>query len=232
MKLMRVVCGAMVLPLVIACASVAINPADEAKPKIGMEPAIGTETTANVGGLMFSQYDYLVGRGATTRLAFHDTIGPGAMVDVPAGASLVSAMVNGRQAYCTTWNAYVTWNVRSPVCMFDTNNDGVLDKYYVTGTFSGIEFNAHVPYVVGEVPVDAAGYKYELYYQGADRDVVRLTFREFKDKFSQAAMQQDITYTLQSPGPTQVSFRNVRLTIISADNHAIRYSVQSPFVSK
>ena len=70
-----------------------------------------------------------------------------------------------------------------------------------------------------------SGFKYELLYQGLSSGVVSILYREYVDNLARPAFQQDLLYTLQPGAPTEVSFRTVRMTIHSADNNGIGYTI-------
>ena len=75
-----------------------------------------------------------------------------------------------------------------------------------------------------------SGSRTELLYQGLDRGVVRLSFREFVNELARPAFTQELTYTLEPGGrATTISFRRVRIEILSASNNEIRYRVIAGF---
>jgi hypothetical protein len=66
-------------------------------------------------------------------------------------------------------------------------------------------------------------------YEGIAGDVIKLTYREYTNNFVRPAFQQDLSYTLHRPGPTEITFRGVRTEVLAADNNRIRYRVVSGF---
>lgn len=79
----------------------------------------------------------------------------------------------------------------------------------------------------GAIAAAMGGFRYELLYQGISGNVVSLLYREYIDDLARPAFQQNLTYTLTPEGPTEVSFRETRIRILSADNNRIRYEVLS-----
>ena len=48
-----------------------------------------------------------------------------------------------------------------------------------------------------------------------------------RNDLARPAFQQDLHYTLEPSGPTEVSFRGARIRILSADNNTIHYELLS-----
>jgi hypothetical protein len=69
------------------------------------------------------------------------------------------------------------------------------------------------------------GFRYELLYQGLSAGVVKILYREYFDSLVRPAFQQELSYTLEEPGPTEISFRSIRMTIHSADNNRLEYTI-------
>lgn len=198
--------------------------------KIGQSPEIGARSSASVGSVMYTEYNYIASQKASLRAAFQDNLGPFASVSVSAGADLKPLMVAGKQAYCTTAPAYMSIGERRSICFFDSDGNSTADKYWVVGTLESITYDVpNIPISRAEAIADAGGFKYELLYQGIDRNVVRVSYREFTGNLARPAFQQDLTYTLADKGPTQVAFRSLRIEIEGADNNNIQYRVTKAF---
>lgn len=214
-----------ILVLVAAAATAACStapPADIAQPRqrVGQNVEVGADATAPVGGVIFSQFDYQVVRRAVLQDSYSFS-----QVRLRPGDLLYPAItVGGRQGWCA-----------GVLCFYDGRPATTEIGY--TGRFNRMNFGhavagdsvVDIGYKVEEVPM-GRGFRYDLLYQGFDRGVVRVTYREFNDSLARPAFQQDLSYTLNASNrPTQVSFRNVRLEITGADNNAIRYRVLTPF---
>jgi hypothetical protein len=70
--------------------------------------------------------------------------------------------------------------------------------------------------------------KYELLYQGISSKTLRLSYREYINDFARPAFFQDVTYDVPDL-PTTITFRTVRIKLLSADNNGLRYQVLSGF---
>lgn len=81
-----------------------------------------------------------------------------------------------------------------------------------------------IPYEIKE-NILGEGFKMELLYQGVADDVLRLSYREFNESLARPAFQQELTYTLSEEGSTEVSFRSLRIEVVSGDNSELRYRV-------
>jgi len=230
MKVASAICAAAVVAVLPGCASVQVHPGSAGQLKAGRSVAIGQDAVATVGEPMLSEFRYLSRMSAVTTAPFQREIAL-ATVRIPAGLPLTEAMVSGKPAYCTP-GPVVHYVLDAPraACLFDESGKGVLDQLYVVGTVASAMFDVQVPYRTREVLVDPDGFKYELLYQGVERgDVLRISYREYKDSLARPAFQQDLVYTLDSPGPTQISFRGVRMLIRGADNNEVRYRVIAGF---
>ena len=78
-----------------------------------------------------------------------------------------------------------------------------------------------------DVPQEA--FRYELLYQGAAGGMLRLMYREFEQDMGRPDFVQDLTYELNDSGPTLVTFRNVRMEVLSAGNEGMEYRVNAGF---
>jgi hypothetical protein len=211
-----------------ACAKIEANPSSIPTLKEGRSVEVGKETEATVGSVVYSEYNYYAAQGAVTRAPFATTI-LFAKVIVPAGSQLINANVEGQTAYCTTKPAYFVPGEARSICLFYTRGSGVFDKFYIVNTLSSLQYDASIPYSKEETSSDSTGYKYELLYEGIAGDVIKLAYREYTNNFVRPAFQQDLSYTLRRPGPTEITFRGVRMEILAADNNRIRYRVVSGF---
>lgn len=76
-----------------------------------------------------------------------------------------------------------------------------------------------------EAPIFEEGsIRMELIYNGKTKDTVRLTYREFKNNFAQAAYTQDLTYDLSES--KTIGFRKMRIDIVEATNSYIKFIIQ------
>lgn len=221
-------CFLMLTLMVAACAKIDINPSSVPTLKEGRSIEIGRDTEATVGSVVYSEYNYYAAQGAVTRAPFATTM-LFAKVIVPAGSRLINANVDGKTAYCTAKPAYFVPGEARSICLFDTRGSGVLDKFYIVDTLSSLQYDASIPYIKEETSSNSTGYKYELLYEGIAGDVIKLAYREYTDNFARPAFQQDLSYTLRPPGPTEITFRGVRIEVLAADNNRIRYRVVSGF---
>lgn len=222
--------------LATACASIPTTPT--ATPHVGESPTLNTVAQRSVGEVIYEIYNYRQLAGVRLKDAARVTIlGANwslASTDFLAGFSDSS----GQTVYCTTNSVlHLTFSsTSSRVCLIDKDNDGKFDHWKAPDGPSGTRVQAWntidrpLPYVSAETSAMGAGsegFRYELIYEGISGAVVSILYREFVNDLARPAFQQDLHYTLQNPGPTEVSFRSTRLRIHSADNNAIQYEVLS-----
>ena len=220
--------GVCLAALIAGCASITPTSLSRPQQKAGRSIAVGAEGRAQVGDPILAEFSYMAQPGMVTRENFAMSIGF-ASVRIAAGALLVQAEVGGSPAYCTVQPAYFVVGEARSVCLFDTRGQGRFELLYVVGTISSIRYTVDIPYSSGEVVAGSDGFKYELIYEGRDRDSIRLSYREFLRDLARPAFQQEVVYTLNPQGATQVSFKSVRLEILAADNNGLRYRLLHGF---
>ena len=205
-----------VISIVAACAPAVSVQQPAVIAKKGQEPSIGDVSMANVGAVMFTEYNY--SEAEETRLvnAVSETFGLGARLQAPAGTMLNGATVSGRRAYCTaTPNfAYPFEDFSRSVCFFDTDQDGLLDEYWIAGTAETASRRVPAPakYTVMQTTNNVGGgFKKDLVYQGMQADTLRISYREYADDMARPAFAQDLTYNIEKGEPTIVVFQNVRM---------------------
>ena len=170
---------------------------------------------------MVSEYDYVAREQATTLQGVSGSFwkGRGAL---PAGSILQKTEKEGVNYYC------IAPGVMSSGCLVDTNGDGSFDKAYTLNLYSAPVNGGTidpVPYKLSDGVIQS-GSKYELIYQGINGSVVNISYREYSQDLARPAYQQDLNYTLES-GDTQINFRDTRITIHSANNNQITYTVKA-----
>lgn len=202
------------------CAAVQTEPP---RYEAGHFPELHSVTTVNVGQVMVAEYDYLSQIRATV---LDDVSGSfwAHRRSISSGDSLVSAISSGEQVYCQAPPR------EGAPCLKDSNGDNHFDRAYSMNAF-GMLINGRsidgIRYRVADQNIQD-GFKYELIYQGRDRDTVRIAYREYTDNLARPAFSQDLSYTLKG-AQTDIRFRDVALTIHEANNNEITYVVESGF---
>jgi hypothetical protein len=189
----------------------------------GHSPEVGIRSSAAVGEVMVSEYNYTAEEIGVLLSASEGSMMWG-RPSVPANSKLVKTTSSKGAIFC-----YPYGGSPSP-CFQDEDGDGNFDYAYNYGNFGvvapigGID---PIPYRIADATL-TDGFKYELVYQGVDDNTLRISYREYSESLARPAFQQDLTYTL-AEGDTPVSFRSVRLTIHSAGNNEVEYTVDSSF---
>jgi hypothetical protein len=207
-------------------------------PHVGESPPLNAATDRAVGETIYERYDYSQLSGAR--------LGAQAKVDslnihfiIPAGAFLPAFGEQGQtKVFCTAdpiLHIPMSRN-SSRICLQDRDGDGAFDHWTApegpTDSRLGVwnTVNPPVRFDAAQgtsMATGGAGFRNELIYEGVSGNVVAILYREFVNDLARPAFQQDLHYTLEMPGPTEVSFRTVRLRIHSADNNGIHYEVLS-----
>jgi hypothetical protein len=230
MKLSRKCVFVLWVALLASCANVAPAPVEQVT---GRSVELGGKATAAVGDVIYSEFDYMATSGAVMLQPVSKTIGLGGSVQVPAGAQLVSATVDGKPGHCTTDLTYrdaIAGPYRA-TCYLDGNGDSRFETVWVAPGGIGFSYDLEPPvqYRTAQITSDASGYKYELWYQGLDGNTLRIGYREYIDNLARPAFAQDLTYPMAPEATTQIRFKSVRIDVLSADASEITYRVLAGF---
>jgi hypothetical protein len=203
--------------------------------RVGEAPAIGARTEHSVGEVIYEIYNYEIRRDNSTRL-----LGPLSIRVLAASAVLgpddafVAVTDKGLRVHCSALPVLKVAGEANVahVCLSDQNSDKQFDQWRSPDGPPARRGWAPLKEKVGyteqssvETGQIGSGFKYELLYQGLSSGVVSILYREYVDSLARPAFQQDLSYTLQPGAPTEVSFRTVRMTIHSADNNGISYTI-------
>lgn len=212
--------------LATGCTTIEVAPAQH---KVGQTTELGKETIVTVGDVMFGQFDYRAVNGAIL-LEDINTGYQATTVRAPAGYTLIEARINGQLAYCSPtpiiYNIFGAPSIGA--CFFDRDNDKRLEAVIPALADNwGDKPMPPVSYELTQLNNSGKGFKYELLYNGVSGSTLNVTYREFVDQMARPAFQQDLTYTLNGTGPTDIAFRGARITVYKADNSTVRYIVHS-----
>lgn len=182
---------------------------------------IGSAASARVGEVMLDRYRYSAAPVAIVATAI--PAGDGRL-ELRGGARLVARKVDGESAYCTPI-------LSSFACFYDNDGDGAFDHEMVTNIGVASSKRPLVPavaYTKGDGEM-AKGFKSELLYLGRADNVINLRYLDYTNDLGKASYSQELKYTLEPKGPTEIAFRDARLRILQADNELIRYDILSSF---
>lgn len=229
---MKKIAGAIMLMSLTGCATVSFNETSRTDLRVGRTPELGIETTASVGSQIFSQYRYLSRTGYRLGRATSTRIGLGRVI-TSDGEFVGRAQIDGENAYCTESLAYhdpMTGPMKI-ACFFDRDTDG---KFEVVKAQPGVvwfesKLDVPVTFAKGEqvIPMNDSK-KYELLYQGYSGNTLRLSYREYINDMARPAYFQDVSYEIAA-FPTDITFKTVKLQVLSAGNNGMRYKVLSEF---
>jgi hypothetical protein len=222
--------------LILGCAStLAPMPTIQREHGVGERPPLNARVEKSVGEVIYEIYDYTQERVLAAKIAAPINIDVfAAKAAIPIGSLLESYQDGPITSYCTREFALsVTLSgPTSRVCVADKNNDGRFESWKAPegppARRAWANLKSQIPFSTEESTNTAIqGFRYELLYQGISGNVVSLLYREFSNDLIRPAFQQDLTYTLEPEGPTEVSFRGTKLRIYSAGNNGISYEVLS-----
>jgi hypothetical protein len=214
------------------CASVNVTQPSQVTEKVGQLPELNSPANVTVGSTMFSQYRYWSKTGY--RLLSPLSIGLAlGRIRTEAGDFVVPSVAEGSPAYCTEKLAYLDPIVGpyKTACFLDKNGAGSFDMVKAAPGMVWFDKKLEAPlsYEQSELQVPRPdSKKFELLYQGISAKTLRLSYREYLNDFARPAFFQDVSYEI-TEFPAQVTFRTVRISVLSADNNGIRYEILSGF---
>ena len=200
--------------------------------KVGESPRLNEVVEKSVGEAIYETYNYQEFEGVKlTEAADVDVLA--ARWSLPPNEPLQAYAEGPAKIYCTREPVLmVMGKIISRVCLGDLDNNQRFDSWKAPQgpparqTWNKLKnelgFSSG-----GAMTSTMGGFRYELLYQGISGNVVSLLYREYIDDLARPAFQQDLSYTLAPEGATEVSFRETRLRILSADNNRIRYQLLS-----
>lgn len=214
------------------CTTVKVSELSTVDSKIGTVPNIGEQAVAPVGGVIYSQFRYWSKIGHRLKNDFSAGLGLG-RVSVSDGDFVLKAEVENETAFCTEKLAYIDpmTGPHTTACFVDADNDGKFERLKAAPgvIWFKSEITPPLAYEKSELVIPRNdSFKYELLYQGISKGSLKLSYREYINDFARPAFFQDVTYDLDST-PTTITFRTVRLEVLSANNNQISYRVLSSF---
>jgi hypothetical protein len=229
MRLLSTLTAALILG---GCASIQITERNVVTEKVGQSPPIGTQASTPVGGAVFSQFRYWSKIGYRLDAPVNSPFMLG-RVAAMEGDSLVKAVVDGKTAFCTVRRTYVDPVVgpHRTTCFIDAVGTGTFTKIAAAPGVVWLEKDLASP--VGyskseQISPRSDSFKYELLYQGVSGTTIRLSYREFLDDLARPAYFQDVSYDIGTL-PVTLTFKTVKLEVLSADDNALTYRVLSGF---
>jgi hypothetical protein len=219
---------------VTGCAAVRAAQPTQVIEKVGQLPELNSSANAPVGGTMFSQYRYWSKPGYRLQAPLSTRIGVmRGSIQTELGDFVAPAVAGGVVAYCTEKLAVIDppFGPITKACFLDKSGSGSFDTVRAAPGLVWFEktLDSRIRYEQGELQVPRQdSKKHELLYQGASAKTLRLTYREYMNDFARPVFFQDVSYEI-TEFPMEVTFRTVRISVLSADNNGIRYKVLSGF---
>ena len=197
--------------------------------------AIGAEKTAYVGQPLVRVKDYweltstggalVADRNATLRLP------PFITVEIPKDST--ARVVGKTERNGATLRVAVIQAPNAAALRFLLNDDGTFEGSAINymGQRMGFSYRPDPPdlHFLENTVVNRDTTKgwtnFELVYSGATKDSLNLLYREYTPQdLARPAFTQNLTYDRNS---ASLRFREVQISVLSADNEAIRYVVQA-----
>lgn len=217
--------------LLTGCATVQVKEPNMVTEQIGQKPTIGQIGEAPVGGVLFSQFRYWskVGFRVDDSLSMPFMLG---RISMSPGDFLIRAQSQGKDVLCTEKRAYIDplTGPHVSVC-FEDVGDGKLYKASATPGMVTMskDLTSPIRYSRSELITPRSdSFKYEILYQGISGKVLRLAYREYINDLARPAYFQDVSYDVES-FPMSITFRTVRIEVLSANNNGVQYRVLSGF---
>ncbi len=112
-------------------------------------------------------------------------------------------------------------------CLIDMNNDNTFTYLTTQGSMNFVKLDQLTKYKLEKSkPIYTEdSFKYVALYQGKKGNLIKISFREFKDNMARPAFTQNIEYELGKGGKTIIGFKGLRIQVLKATNMNIEYKV-------
>jgi len=222
-----------IFTLLTGCATVTVVESNGSyQERIGKSPSIGSESLAPVGSQIFSQFKYWSKTGFRLKEGYSAGLALGS-ISVVEGDFILKSTLEDRAVFCTEKRAYIDPLVGpfATVCFIDVGDTGKFSK--VTARPGAIWFENNIASPIAYerselITPKQDSFKYELLYQGVSKGPLKLSYREYVNDMARPSYFQDVAYDIAAY-PAIVTFKTVRLNILSADNNEVKYVVLSGF---
>jgi len=199
-------------------------------------PELNKTTTAEIGQNMYSK-SYMI--NPTTQKVILEGVAKGSRYGIsidtsetlpitslgvkvtrtlyPYESRYLLRKIDGKNAMC-----YTPYD-----CLIDVNNDNTFTHLTTQGSMDFVKLDQPAKYRLERLkPIYTEdSFKYVALYQGKKGNLIKISFREFKDNMARPAFTQDIEYELNKKGMTTIGFKGLRIEVLKATNMNITYKV-------
>jgi hypothetical protein len=200
--------------------------------QLGSEPKFDVVTQADVGGVIYAEYQYTRQEGARLPNKFSIPYGFG-HIEIESGYVLAGFINGSTREYCTPDRTYYD-QVFGPydiVCFSSKGDDAnAFDMIRVPSLLMGDWFAIDkIEYQKTDFPGNKKGHRMELIYRGISNQTVNLTYREYKDDFARPASQEEIASELDPKRSTLIDFKGAEIDVMQASGSKITYRIKRGF---
>lgn len=116
-------------------------------------------------------------------------------------------------------------------CLVDVGNTGYFTHtaHYQYKDLGKLEKPAKYNLIPDAPSFANDSFKYVALYQGRIGNIIKISFREFKDNLARPAFTQDIDYELDKDGTVLIGFKGLRIQVLNASNLDITYKVLADY---
>lgn len=119
-------------------------------------------------------------------------------------------------------------------CLIDTSGNQVFDRAMFKQYDSYFPLSAPTPYEVQVTETASEGpddFYVDVLYQGMSKGEVKISYREFSHGIARPAFTQDVSYELEPDGTGIIGFKGMRIKVLKATGHDLRYILEQPMPS-
>ncbi|WP_151899777.1 hypothetical protein [Sulfurimonas hydrogeniphila] len=200
------------------------------------DPKLNKITTAEIGQNMYSK-SYLI--NPTTQKVILEGVAKGSRYGISIDSSETLPVTSLGVKVTKTLYPYDSWHLLRNVegknamcyspydCLIDMNNDNTFTYLTTQGSKDFVKLDQSTKYKLEKSkPIYTEdSFKYVALYQGKKGNLIKISFREFKDNMARPAFTQDIEYELEKDGKTIIGFKGLRIKVLKATNMNITYKV-------
>lgn len=207
-----------------------------------LKPAIGEVATAEVGDSLYQEGIRTVSRRfhATLKGDVESKMDNGYVLSLKAGSA--GDMLMRRDSH-TPLLCFMTRNTgvlgffgdKNVVgCLVDTKGNQVFDQAMFKEYNAYFKLSSPTPYEVKVTETESESpddFHVDILYQGMSKGEVKISYREFSRGIARPAFTQDVSYELDPDGTAIIGFKGMRIKVLKATGHDLRYILEQPMPS-
>lgn len=187
----------------------------------GREPDLYTETVAEKGDVIYTEYRYRINPAVRLKEDLETEY-----ANVSSKIRLSKMLKDKRVVYGT-----ISITDESITYLYDEDNDGKFDQLMVQARKNAISWKdlkreAEYEEATG-IRSESGGFELELLYEDLRNNIIEITYNEYRDDLTQASFTESIEFELTDNNDNIISHKGIKIEILDATDDQLTYQVLS-----